>query len=109
MRNPTPVTTNSMASESWSSENEYSTLKFPERNHVSGCGSTYGSDKEENWLAIHNDMKNAAPQNISAANATNERFTPLSISSMDIKMVMMLRLIKNPVTPHANRIALRTR
>src|SRR5437773_30226 len=44
-----------------------------------------------------------------AAKATNERFTPLSISSMDMKMVMILRLIKNPVTPHANRIALRTR
>src|SRR5438309_4493084 len=82
MRNPTPVTTNSMASESWSSENEYSTLKFPERNHVSGCGSTYGSDKEENWLAIHNDMKNAAPQKISAAAATPRRENRLPMTPL---------------------------
>jgi hypothetical protein len=31
------------------------------------------------------------------------------MSSIDIKIVMMLRLIKNPVTPQANRIALSTR
>ena len=31
-----------------------------------------------------------------AAKATKERFTPLSISSIDMKMVMMLRLIKKP-------------
>src|SRR6266498_4482282 len=36
-----------------------------------------------------------------AAKATNERFTPLSISSIDMKIVMMLRLIRNPVTPQA--------
>src|ERR1035438_3529173 len=45
----------------------------------------------------------------SAANATNVRLTALSISSIDMKMVMMLRLIRNPATPQANRIALRTR
>src|SRR5438045_1729402 len=44
-----------------------------------------------------------------AANATNDKFTPLSISSMDMKMVMMLRLIRKPVTPQANSMPLKTR
>src|SRR5208282_834631 len=44
-----------------------------------------------------------------AAKATKERFTPLSINSIDIKMVMILRLIRNPVTPQANRMPLRIR
>src|SRR5262249_30596894 len=45
----------------------------------------------------------------SAAKATNVKFTALSISSIDMKIVMILRLIRNPATPQANRIALRTR
>src|SRR5205814_6740447 len=44
-----------------------------------------------------------------AAKATKERFTPLSMSSIDINMVMILRLIKNPMTPQANKIPLSTR
>src|SRR5438094_10608676 len=44
-----------------------------------------------------------------AANATNERFTPFSISSIDMKMVIMLRLIRNPSTPQANKMPLSTR
>src|SRR5579885_178197 len=44
-----------------------------------------------------------------AAKATNDRFTPFSISSIDMKMVMMLRLIRNPITPQENRIPLRIR
>src|SRR5271169_4368160 len=54
---------------------------------------------------------NTCPLSIfnSAAKATNVRFTALSISSIDMKIVMMLRLIRNPVTPQANRIPLRMR
>ena len=37
------------------------------------------------------------------------RFTALSISSMDMNTVMMLRRNRNPATPSANRIALRIR
>src|ERR1700751_4187113 len=44
-----------------------------------------------------------------AAKATNDRFTPLSINSIDMKMVMMLRLIRNPATPQANRMPLKIR
>src|SRR5579862_6495738 len=44
-----------------------------------------------------------------AANATNERLTPFSISSIDMKIVMMLRLIKKPITPQVKRIPLSTR
>src|SRR5271157_1642313 len=44
-----------------------------------------------------------------AANATNVRFTPFSISSIERKIVMILRLIRNPVTPQPNRIALKIR
>ena len=44
-----------------------------------------------------------------AANATNERFTPFSINSIDMKIVMMLRLMRNPSTPHTNRIPLSSR
>ena len=44
-----------------------------------------------------------------AANATNERLTPFSISSIDMKIVMMLRLIRKPSTPHTNKIPLNTR
>src|SRR5438093_2639447 len=31
-----------------------------------------------------------------AAKATNDKFTPLSINSMDMKMVIIFRLIRNP-------------
>jgi hypothetical protein len=41
--------------------------------------------------------------------ATNARFTALSISSMDMKIVMMLRLKMNATTPRPNRTALSTR
>jgi hypothetical protein len=44
-----------------------------------------------------------------AANATNERFTPFNINSIDMKMVMMLRLMRNPTTPQANRNPLSSR
>src|SRR5215510_3698946 len=44
-----------------------------------------------------------------AAKATNDRFTAFSISSMAMKMVMMLRFSRNARTPSANRIALSTR
>src|SRR6267154_3951707 len=37
------------------------------------------------------------------------RFTALSISSIDMKMVMMLRRKRNPATPSANSTALRIR
>ncbi len=37
------------------------------------------------------------------------RLTALSISSMDMNTVMMLRRNRNPATPSANRIALRIR
>src|SRR5713101_9341631 len=40
-------------------------------------------------------------------NATNARFTAFSISSMDMKIVMMLRLKMKANTPRPNRIALR--
>ena len=43
------------------------------------------------------------------ANVTKLRFTAFSISSIDIKMVMMLRLSRKPNTPSENRIALRMR
>src|SRR6266480_1442044 len=44
-----------------------------------------------------------------AAKATNDKLTPLSINSMDMKMVMIFRLIRNPVTPQANKMPLSTR
>ena len=37
------------------------------------------------------------------------RFTALSISSIDMNTVMMLRRNRNPATPSTNRIALRVR
>src|SRR6266702_2323874 len=40
-------------------------------------------------------------------NATNARFTAFSISSMDMKSVMMLRLKMKATTPSPNKIALR--
>src|SRR5579859_3041919 len=43
------------------------------------------------------------------AKATKLRFTALSISSMDMKMVMMFRLSKKAETPKQNRMALRIR
>src|SRR5579872_3908969 len=43
------------------------------------------------------------------AKATKLRFTPLSINSMAMKMVMMFRFSRNAETPRQNRIALRTR
>src|SRR5215470_6362511 len=43
------------------------------------------------------------------AKATKLRFTALSISSTDMKMVMMLRLSRKPSTPSENRIALKIR
>src|SRR4029077_15096990 len=43
------------------------------------------------------------------ANATKARFTALSISSMDIKIVMILRLKTNATTPSPNKMALKTR
>src|SRR5438067_443437 len=44
-----------------------------------------------------------------AANATKDRFTPFSINSIEMKIVMMLRLIRNPATPHEKSMALRIR
>src|ERR1700693_5185392 len=41
-------------------------------------------------------------------NATNARFTALSMSSMDMKIVMMFRLNTKPTTPSPNKIALST-
>ncbi len=70
IKKPTPVTTSSMMSESWSSENEKSTVKSPERNHGatrSMCGIV---GREVNRAAIHNPMRNAAPQKLSATAAT---------------------------------------
>src|SRR5215469_7838880 len=43
------------------------------------------------------------------AKVTNERFTPLSMSSIDMKTVIRLRLIRNPITPRLNRAALKSR
>src|ERR1019366_1077560 len=40
---------------------------------------------------------------------TNARLTALSISSMDMKIVMMVRLKTNPPTPSPNKTALSTR
>src|ERR1019366_9363641 len=54
---------------------------------------------------------NTCPCNWPSAllNVTNARLTALSISSMDMKMVMMLRLKTNPTTPNPNKTALSTR
>ncbi len=41
-----------------------------------------------------------------AAQAANDSYTPFSISALDMKIVMMLRLIKNPATPQAIQIDL---
>jgi len=38
-------------------------------------------------------------------NATNNKFTELSISSIHIKIIMALRRVSTPVTPMQNRIA----
>src|SRR6185369_2239267 len=43
------------------------------------------------------------------AKVTNERFTALSISSIDMNMVIRLRLIKNPTIPRQNNTALSSR
>jgi len=43
------------------------------------------------------------------AKATKLRFTAFSISSIDMKMVMMLRLSRKPSTPRENNTALRMR
>src|SRR5580693_6005200 len=43
------------------------------------------------------------------ANATNVRLTALSISSIDMKMVITLRLIRNAAMPMENRMAARMR
>src|SRR5215472_67978 len=43
------------------------------------------------------------------AKATKLRLTAFNINSIDIKMVMMLRLSRKPKTPRENRIALRIR
>src|SRR5579862_1776735 len=42
-------------------------------------------------------------------NATNARFTALSISSMDMNTVMMFRRTRKPTTPSPKRIALSAR
>src|SRR5262249_20326757 len=43
------------------------------------------------------------------AKATKVRFTALSISSIDMKIVMMFRFSRKPITPRQNSIALRIR
>src|SRR5213594_2528943 len=45
----------------------------------------------------------------SLENATKFRFAALRISSIDMKMMMALRLVRTPRTPMANRIADRPR
>ena len=46
---------------------------------------------------------------MNAPNATIERLTPLSISSMDISMLIALRRARNPNVPIANSRPARTR
>jgi hypothetical protein len=51
-----------------------------------------------------NTCPDASP--LYAENAVSKRFTAFSISSTDIKIMIALRLVKTPITPIVNMIAL---